>query len=149
VHQLTKTALETYLAYLQSQGHSISHCGRIKSAVGRFARWLIAEKELLRRNPAQGVELPPQPLLAPRELSADQRYVLRTLVERQEDIRGEALFALGYWAGCRVSDVAWLRVEHVHFRPKVGWAYIGYEGGKMRDIDLLNAVQRPLYAYLE
>ena len=74
--QLTKTALQTYMAYLQSENHSISHCARVKSAVGAFARWLIEEKELLRRNPARGVELPPQPLLAPRELSADQRYVL-------------------------------------------------------------------------
>jgi site-specific recombinase XerC len=109
--QLTKTALQSYLTHLQSEGHSVSHCARVKSAVGGFARWLIEEKQLLRRNPARGVELPPQPLLAPRELSADQRYVLRSLVERQEDARGEAIFALGYWAGCRISDVAWLRID--------------------------------------
>jgi site-specific recombinase XerC len=65
--QLTKTALQSYLTYLQSEGHSVSHCARVKSAVGGFARWLIEEKQLLRRNPARGVELPPQPLLAPRE----------------------------------------------------------------------------------
>jgi site-specific recombinase XerD len=147
--QLTKTALQTYMAHLQSENHSISHCARVKSAVGAFARWLIEEKELLRRNPARGVELPPQPLLAPRELSADQRYVLRSLVERQEDARGEALFALGYWAGCRISDVAWLRMEHLHIGPKVGWVHVGYKGGKTRDIDLLNSVRRPLYTYLQ
>lgn len=147
--QLTKTALQTYMAHLQSENHSISHCARVKSAVGALARWLIEEKELLRRNPARGVELPPQPLLAPRELSADQRYVLRSLVERQEDARGEALFALGYWAGCRISDVAWLRMEHLHIGPKVGWVHVGYKGGKTRDIDLLNSVRRPLYTYLQ
>ena len=92
--QLTKVALHTYLTHLLSQGHSISHCARVKSAVGGFARWLIEEKQLLQRNPARGVELPPQPLLAPRELSPDQRYLLRSLVERQEDLCGEALFAL-------------------------------------------------------
>ena len=119
--QLTKTALQSYLTHLQSEGHSVSHCARVKSAVGGFARWLIEEKQLLRRNPARGVELPPQPLLAPRELSPDQRYVLRSLVERQDDARGEALFALGYWAGCRISDVARLRIEHLHIGPKVGW----------------------------
>jgi len=88
---LTKTALQTYLSHLQSKGHSISHCARVKSAVGGFARWLIEEKQLLRRNPARGAELPPQPLLAPRELSPDQRYVLRSLVERQDDVRGEGV----------------------------------------------------------
>jgi site-specific recombinase XerD len=146
--QLTQTALQSYLAHLRSENHSISHCARIKSVVGGFARWLIEEKQLLRRNPARGVELPPQPLLAPRELSAEQRYVLLSLVERQEDVRGEALFALGYWAGCRISDVAWLRMEHLHIGPKVGWAQVGHKGGKTRDIDLLNAVRRPLYVYL-
>src|SRR5260221_12424535 len=48
--QLTKTALHTYMAHLQSENHSISHCARVKSAVGAFARWLIEEKELLRLN---------------------------------------------------------------------------------------------------
>ncbi|MGA8656970.1 MAG: site-specific integrase [Chthoniobacterales bacterium] len=38
--QLTKTALQTYLSHLQSKGHSISHCARVKSAVRGFARWL-------------------------------------------------------------------------------------------------------------
>jgi integrase len=71
-----------------------------------------------------------------------RNFVLRSLVERQEDARGEALFALGYWAGCRISDVAWLRIEHLHIGPKVGWVHVGYKGGKMRDIDLLNPVRR-------
>src|SRR5258707_15373685 len=127
----------------------VSLCGKADSTVEAYQRelrhfldWISrragnsgpfnAEKELLRRNPARGVELPPQPLLAPRELSADQRYVLRGLVERQEDARGEALFALGYWAGCRISDVAWLRIEHLHIGPKVGWVHVGYKGGKTR-----------------
>jgi site-specific recombinase XerD len=147
--QLTKIALQTYLTYLQAQGHSISHCARVKSAVSGFARWLIEEKQLLRRNPVRGIELPPQPLLAPRELNSEQRYVLCSLVERQEDVRGEAIFGLGYWAGCRISDVAWLRTEHLHLGPKVGWARVGYKGAKTRDIDLLNAVRRPLYTYLQ
>jgi site-specific recombinase XerD len=75
--------------------------------------------------------------------------VLRSLVERQEDARGETLFGLGYWAGCRISDVAWLRIEHLHIGPKVGWVHVGYKGGKMRDIDLLNPVRRPLYTYFQ
>jgi integrase len=56
---------------------------------------------------------------------------------------------LGYWAGCRISDVAWLRIEHLHIGPKVGWVHVGYKGGKMRDIDLLNPVRRPLYTYFQ
>lgn len=125
---LTRTALDVYLVELASAGASISHWARIKAAVSGFARWLIEDKGLLQRNPARGVVLPPQPLLASRQLSPDQRYVLRTLVEREGSARSEAIFALGYWAGCRVSDVAWLRMEHTHIGPKIGWL----EGGLQR-----------------
>jgi len=93
--QLTRTAVETYLAHLDSEGYSVSHRARVKSAVSGFARWLIGEKGVLRRNPTRGIDIPAQPLLAPRQLSPDQRYVLRQLVEDEDDVHGAALFALG------------------------------------------------------
>ncbi|HSH80170.1 MAG TPA: tyrosine-type recombinase/integrase [Herpetosiphonaceae bacterium] len=146
--QLTQTALATYLAQLEADGYSISHRVRVKAVVSGFARWLIEEQGLLRRNPARGIAVPSQPLLAPRELSPDQRFVLRQLVERDGTPRSAALFALGYWAGCRVSDVAWLQFAHTHIGPRVGWLHVGFKGGKARDIDLHNEVRRPLYHYL-
>lgn len=145
---LTRTALETYLKELDARGYSVSHRSRVKSVASGFARWLIEDKGLLQRNPARGVEVPAQPLLAPRRLSPDQRYVLKNLVERDGKVRSAALFSLGYWAGCRVSDVSWLTVENCHVGPKVGWVRVGHKGGKMRDIDLLNEVRRPLFEYL-
>ena len=83
---------------------------------------------MLRRNPARGVEVPVQPLLAPRRLSPDQRYVLKNLVEPDGRVRSEALFSLGYWAGCRVSDVSWLTVENCHVGPKVSWIRVTGSG---------------------
>ena len=144
----TRTALESYLAELATAQYSVSHRARIKAVAGGFARWLIEEKELLRRNPARGVEIPAQAILAPRGLDADQRYVLRELVEKMDDPRGAAIFALGYWAGCRVSDVSWLRIEHIHVTPKQGWIRVGYKGGKMREIDLRNEARKLLDTYL-
>ena len=145
---LTRTALDTYLKELDARGYSVSHRSRVKSVASGFARWLVEDKGLLWRNPARGVEVPAQPLLAPRRLSPDQRYVLKNLVERDGKVRSEALFSLGYWAGCRVSDVSWLTVENAHVGPKIGWIRVGYKGGKIRDIDLLNEVRRPLFAHL-
>lgn len=55
----------------------------------------MEEKGLLQRNPTRGVNLPSVPMLAPRQLSEDQRYILRSLVEQEEDWRGAAIFALG------------------------------------------------------
>ena len=92
---------------------------------------------------------PRSQVLAPRILSEEQRSILRTLVEQAEDLRGEALFALGYWAGCRVSDISHLLREHTHVGPKIGWLHTGHKSGKFRDIDLLNQARRPLFEYLE
>jgi len=147
--QLTKTAVEVYLASLEREGFSLNHRARVKSTISSFARWLIEEKGLLQRNPTRGIDLPSQQVLAPRQLSEDQRYILRSLVEQAEDRRGAAIFALGYWAGCRVSDVSWLQMAHTHVGPKIGWLHVGYKGGKWRDIDLMNEARKPLYEYLK
>lgn len=146
---LTRTAVETYLSELGASGYSANHRAKVKSAVSGFARWLVEEKGLLRRNPASGVEVPPHQQLAPRLLSPDQRYVLRNLVERDGSGRSAALFALGYWAGCRVSDASRLKVADAHLGPKVGWIRVGHKGGKFREIDLVNEARRPLREYIE
>jgi site-specific recombinase XerD len=147
--QFTRTALETYLVELERAGYSVSHRARMKAAASGFARWLIEEKELMRRNPTRGVEVPAQAALAPRRLTPDQRYVLKNLVERDGTPRTAALFALGFWAGCRVSDVSWLRMEDAHVGPKVGWLKVGHKGGKTREIDLVNDARRPLHDYIQ
>lgn len=149
VELFTKTAFEMYLEELDRKGYSVNHRQRVKSALSSFAEWLVEEKQLLSRNPTKGINIPVQPLMAPRELTSDQRYILRSLVERQNDVRGEALFALGYWAGCRVSDVSWLEMDNTYIGPKVGWIKIGFKNDKMREIDVLNKVRIPLEEYLE
>src|SRR6266487_4953059 len=102
--QLTQTTVELYLAHLEQEGFSLNHRARVKSTISNFANFLIEEKGLLRRNPTRGIELPPLPLAAPRLFSAEQRSILHALVKQADDPRGAALFALGYWAGCRVSE---------------------------------------------
>lgn len=145
---LTVTALSVYLEEMGANGYSLNHRARVKAIASQFARWLIEEKGALARNPARHISLPPQQQLAPRQLSADQRYVLRSLAERDGTARSQALFALGYWAGCRVSDVVHLTLQNAHVGPKIGWVRVGYKGGKMRDIDLVNEARRPLHQYL-
>jgi len=147
--QLTRTSVERYMTSLEGAGYSVSHRTRIKSVLGSFCQWLIDEHGLLKRIPAQGLEIPAQQVLAPRVLSDEQRSILRTFVEQAEDVRGEALFALGYWAGCRVSDIAHLLIDHTHVGPKIGWLHVGHKGGKFRDIDLVNQARRPLFEYLQ
>ena len=146
---LTKTAVEMYLATLEREGFSLHHRARVESALSTFARWLIEEKGQLAKNPTRGIDLPAIQTLAPRQLSDNQRFILRSLDEQAGDRRGAALFALGYWAGCRVSDVSWLEMAHTHIGPKIGWVHVGHKGGKWRDIDLVNEARKPLYEYLQ
>lgn len=147
--QFTRTAVESYLAHLEQQGHSRSHRVRVKAVLSSFATWLIEEQQGLLRNPTRGITLPPQSVQAPRVLSSDQRYILRSLVERADDPRGGALFALGYWAGCRVSDIAWLKMADTHVNSRTGWLRGGHKGGKQREIDLINEARQVLYVYVE
>src|SRR5947209_3027582 len=130
--QLTTTVVEGYLSLLKEQGYSVSHRTRVKSVIKHFCQWLIDEKDLLKRNPTTGIEIKAQQTLAPRVLSPDQRFVLRNLVEKADDLRGKALFAPGYWAGCRVSHEEWelvadlsfhdLRHDFAHRAREVGWS---------------------------
>lgn len=146
--RLTRTAVSTYLEEMGKSGYSIAHRTRTRAVISRFSRWLIEEKGGLTKNPARDVAIPPQQQLAPRELSPDQRYVLQELVERDGTARSAAMFALGYWAGCRVSDVSHLLVDNCQIGPKIGLVKVGYKGGKMRELDLRNEVRKPLYEYL-
>ncbi|WP_149867722.1 hypothetical protein [Paenibacillus larvae] len=75
-----------------------------------------------------GIVIPPQPQMAPRMLSPDKRYVLKNLIERDGEERSAAIFALGYLAGCRPSDVSWLLVNNVYVGPKIGRIKVGRSG---------------------
>jgi site-specific recombinase XerD len=147
--QLTETVVEMYLTHLEQEGFSINHRTRVKSTISNFAQFLIEEQGLLRRNPTRGIDLPPVVPVAPQEFSEDQRYILRSLIKQQRDKRGAALFALGYWAGCRVSEISMLQMAHTHVGSKVGWLHIGSKEGKWRDIDLMNEARKPLFEYLQ
>jgi site-specific recombinase XerC len=146
--QLTPAAVELYLADLEQEGFGLPHRARVKSTISNFASFLIEEKRLLRRNPTRGIELPPV-LHAHQALSGEQRSILRSLVENAGDRRGAALFALGYWAGCRVSELSWLGMADIHVGPREGWLHVGHDGSKGRDIDLIPRTCMLLYAYLQ
>jgi site-specific recombinase XerD len=147
--QLTQPVVEQYLGHLEQEGLGLAHRARVRSTISNFAQYLIEEKGLLRRNPTRGIDIHPLPVAVPRSLSRAQRELLRGLIGQAADERGTALFALGYWAGCRVSELSWLDLAHTHVGPKEGWLHVGTKESKERDITLLKQARQPLYAYLE
>jgi site-specific recombinase XerD len=142
---ITRQLIEIYLDTLKSS----SYKNQAKSALSGFCSWLVEDKQVLARNPTRGIVVPAQAMLAPRVLSEEQRVAVRDLVDREADLRGKAAFALGFWAGCRVSDVSHLRLAHTHVSIKAGWLTVGHKDKKVREIDLVNEARKPLYEYLQ
>jgi site-specific recombinase XerD len=148
---LTSPLIERYLLDLSAKEYSFSHLKRVKSVLLNFCQWLVDDQRTLSQNPVRGVKLV-QPLeskpRSPRTLSPQQRTILYNLV-KQDDLRGQALFALGYWAGCRVVDLTNLFIAHTHVGGRSGWLHLGEASEKVRDIDLVNEARGPLHAYLQ
>src|SRR5260370_39046821 len=108
-----------------------------------------SEEGHLRSNPARLMERPTVVAMAPTELSEKQRFVLKQLVEQHATLRFAAIFALGYWAGLRISEIATLRLDQCSINQRAGSiTLLDAKGGKTRTLDLHNLARRALYEYL-
>lgn len=145
---VTETTVRGFMDSLQSADRAPRTRSKALSALRRFCQWAVDEG-YLRRNPARSMERPTVVAMAPTELSEKQRFVLKQLVEQHTTRRFEALFALGYWAGLRISEIAALRVDQCHVNQRAGSiTLIDAKGGKTRTLDLHNMARRALYDYL-
>jgi len=149
--QITSPTIMLYLSDLVVQGYSVSHRKRALSVITHFCQWLVDEKNALPQNPARGMKVPSSSTPnapSPQPLTPIQRVILHTAVAK-DTVRGQVLFALGYWAGFRVKDITHLLVERTHIGPKSGWVLLGETEEKARSIDLPNEARRALYMYLQ
>lgn len=145
---ITETAVNSYLNYLKAEGRAPRTRSQALTALRRFCRWAIG-KGYMAHNPAGQVTRPTVVNTSPRELTPEQRYVLKNRVEAERSPRQTAIFALGYWAGLRISEVAQLRLEHCRVNQRSGDITImDSKGGKTRTIDLHNEARRALYNYI-
>lgn len=81
--QLTKTVVAMYLVSLELEGFSLNHRAQVKST-NSFDRWLMEEKDYSSgTRPEESILLHSECwLLKPSE---DQRYILRSSIEQEED----------------------------------------------------------------
>ena len=146
--KITETAIRSYLDQLAARGRAPRTRTQALTALRQFCRWAIGEGYMT-RNPANQVQRPTVVNTAPRELTSEQRYVLKNRVEAEQSPRLSAIFALGYWAGLRVSEVAQLQLESCLVNQRAGQITIkDSKGGKTRTIDLHREARRALYDYL-
>ena len=145
---VTETAVRGYMDYLVIWNRAPRTRSKALSALRRFCQWAVDEGHL-RRNPARSMERPTVVAVAPTELSEQQRFVLKTMVEQHATPRFAAIFALGYWAGLRISEIAKLRLDQCTINQRAGSiTLVDAKGGKTRTLDLHNMARRALYDYL-
>lgn len=145
---LTETAVKGYIDHLTAEGRAPRTRSKAITAIHRFCRW-AQDEGLLRRNPANRIQRPTITQFAPKELSDNQRYALKNVIERLDSYRITSIFMLAYWAGLRVSEVSNLRIADCEINKRAGFIKIvNSKGGKTRFIDLHNEVRRALYDYL-
>ena len=116
---VTETAVRGYMNSLATTNRAPRTRSKALSALRRFCQWAVDEGHL-RRNPARAMERPTVVAVAPTELSDKQRFVLKTMVERHATPRFAAIFALGYWAGLRISEIATLCVDQCNVNQRAG-----------------------------
>jgi site-specific recombinase XerD len=145
---VTETAVRGYMDFLVTVNRAPRTRSKALSALRRFCQWAVDESHL-RRNPARSMERPTVVAVAPTELSDKQRFVLKTMVEQHATPRFAAIFALGYWAGLRISEIAALRLDQCSINQRAGSiTLVDAKGGKTRTLDLHNMARRALYDYL-
>jgi site-specific recombinase XerD len=144
----TEANLQAYINHLKERGKAVRTQTKALTALSRFCRWAVEEGRL-RRNPVQRLERPQVIEMAPSELSPLQRLMIKNLVERWESARLSAIFALGYWTGLRISEVACLKLKDCDVNQRTGVIIIhDGKGGKTRTLDLHTQSRRALYEYL-
>ena len=146
--KISVVAIDSYLAHLVENRRS-PHTQRLAvTALRSYGDWAV-KQGLLSNNPARQVTLPAVMQMAPRELSSDQRFAVKTLVNREKSLRLSAIFALGYWTGLRISEIATMRLADVTVNQRSGMIdVVDSKGGKNRRLDLHNESRRALRAYL-
>jgi len=148
IELLTETVIRGHLEALRVAGRAPRTRQKALTGLRSFCRWAVAEG-LLPRNPTHQIEAPTVIAVAPRELSDAQRFVLKNRVEAAQSKRLAAIFALGYWAGLRVSEAAQLQIHHCQLNQRAGViTIVDSKGGKTRTLDLHNAARRALYEYV-
>jgi len=145
---LTSEAIEAYLSTINATAYSASHKARHASVLRRFARWLVAQ-HLIATDPSEAIAPTSRYELIPSPLAVAQRALLRSLVGRLQDPRSTALFALGYWAGCRSEEIPWITLDHLELRSVPGWLHVGTRSGVPRTIPLHRHARQALAQYLQ
>lgn len=150
VKRVTTRDVTDFKDYLRREkGQAVATINRTLVMVRRFFTWLVDQGHVA-ANPAKPVKELKRQVLAPKGL--DRSHVRRLLreLEVRADIRGNAIFHVFLYTGCRISDLVNLELGDLLLGERTGTVIFKYgKGNKQRSVPLPLPARRALQAYLD
>lgn len=148
-HETTKAEIENFLAYLSENNYTKKTISRKINAIKTFFKYL-KDNDYIEGDPAIFIQHPKLELSAPRILTRLEYRALRDTVK--DDIRTKAIVEILLQTGVRVSELANIKIAHIHFSETTQQGSLEVPGTGTsipgRTIPLNNAVQDALKAFL-
>lgn len=113
--KVTRTALNSYILYLEKEGRAASTVSRMLASMKAFFHFEFKEGAL-KRDPAEGIRAPRIEKKAPMILSVDEVMKLLSAPSGNsaKELRDRAMLELLYATGIRVSELIHLKLEDVN-----------------------------------
>jgi site-specific recombinase XerD len=148
VGRVTTRDVSDFKNYLRrDQGQAVATVNRALVTLRRFFGWLV-DQGSISANVVKPVKELKRQELAPKGMERqDVRRLLRE-VELRQDLRGNAIFHLFLYSGCRCGDLVGLELDALQLGERSGTIRHG-KGNKQRWVPLPLPVRRALQAYLE
>jgi integrase/recombinase XerD len=140
--------LQEYVKILYDLGLEASSQARILSGLRAFFKYLLTE-QYVEENPAELLEMPAPQRKLPVVLTVEEidAMVARIDTTKPEASRNRAIIECLYGCGLRVSELATLRLSHLHFDD--GYVRVLGKGRKERLVPLGSVTQSYIVDYLK
>lgn len=123
-------------------------CNRKLSSLRAFCAW--AQREgLIDADPTRDIGGVEEVQMAPRWLEKTEEYALVRAVQKEGDVRDEALITLMLNTGLRVGEVCRLRREDIEMSARKGHLMVRGKGTRFRTEPLNAEARKALREYLE
>jgi len=148
-HEISKGDIDNFLKHLSDANYTKKTISRKINAIKTFFKFLSDEK-ITEIDPAQYVQHPKLEQNAPRILSKIEYRALRDTVK--DDVRTKAIVEILLQTGVRISELAAMKMAHVHIAESDAQSYLEIPGTRNtpgRTIPLNKAVKESIEAFLK
>jgi site-specific recombinase XerD len=148
-HEVSKGDIDNFLKHLSDANYTKKTISRKINAIKTFFKHLTDEK-LIESDPAQYVQHPKLEQNAPRILSKIEYRALRDTVK--DDTRTKAIVEILLQTGVRISELAAMKMAHVHLLENDAQSYLEIPGTRStpgRTIPLNKAVKESIENFIK